>query len=204
MADAANRHHSNPPPSSEGAAALNPAPMRERSGEDVAALAQPLAELEDVLTAAARIHEELLTLLDRKRHALRSTDTDAVAQLGELEADKLRRVAELETRRMQLVAGLTRHFAPDATEPMRLRELAHRLPEPHRGRLLVMRQQLVDRMQRVREAASVTRRATETLMHHIQGVVRTIGVLSTGVCTYGAAGAPTAGATAVRTINLTA
>ena len=167
-------------------------------------VAASVAELEQVLGEATRVHEELYKLLERKRAALRSTDSDAVTQLAELEAEKLRRVAELETRRMQLVGALTQHLAPQATEPLRLRDLAAHLPEPQRGRLLVMRGQLVERMEQVRHAASIARRATETLMQHIQGVVRTIGVMSTGVCTYGSAGAPAAGATAVRTINLTA
>ncbi len=168
------------------------------------ALAQPLRELEQVLGEATRVHEELFKLLERKRAALRGTDSDAVTRLAELESEKLRRAAELETRRMQLVGTLTQELAPQASQPLRLRELAEHLPEPQRGRVLVLRQQLVERMEQVRQAASIARRATETLMHHIQGVVRTIGVMSTGVCTYGAEGAPAAGATAVRTINVTA
>ena len=64
---------------------------------------------------------------------------------------------------------------PSAVAPMRMRDMADRLPEPARGRLLVLREQLRERIARVKEESSVTRRATEALLKHMQGLVHTLG-----------------------------
>ena len=76
---------------------------------------------------------------------------------------------------MELVAQLTRLIDPSAAAPMRMRDLAERLPEPARGRLLVLREQLRERIASVKDESSVTRRATEALLKHMQGLVHTLG-----------------------------
>lgn len=167
-------------------------------------LEQHTAALESVLQQQVQAHEALLSLLERRRQAMRTADTRAVNELCALENEKVQAISELEKQRLTLVAKLTLAIDPTAAEPMRMGELAERLPEPARGRLLVLRHQLMQRMARVREASSVARRAAEALMKHVHGLVQTIGVLSTGVSTYSQQGQPPRQATAVSTINLTA
>lgn len=149
-------------------------------------------------------HETLLTLLDRKRDALRRNDADALAQVGVLEKEKITRIATLEKQRAELAARITLQLDPQATRPLRLGELADHLPEPARGRLLVQRQQLRQRMEAVREAASIARRASETLFQHMQGLVRSVVTMANGVTTYTPTAASPHAQPAVRTINLTA
>jgi len=99
---------------------------------------------------------------------------------------------------------LTLALKPDATEPMRLMELAESLPEPMRGNLLVLRQQLRQVMTQVREQTSVVRQATESLLRHMQGLVKSITAISTGTPTYGSRGMMPQKAGTIRTISLTA
>ena len=165
---------------------------------------QQVESLERVLKQQVEAHEALLALLEKKRASLREADEDRMAQLCGLENEKLRVVADLEKQRAELAGALTLHVQPSAKEPMRLNELAEHLPEPARGRLLVLRQRLRERMQQVQESGQVTRRASETLMNHVQGLVQTIGMLATGVSTYNGKGGRPEKATAMGTINVTA
>ena len=172
-------------------------PMDERREQLVESLEQSLVRM-------VLLHEQLLDLLGRKREALRHGQERLVVELGMLENEKLREITQLEKRRAELVGRLTLEVLPGAAEPMRLGELAERMAEPERGRLLVLRQQLLQRMQQVREASGTIRRATEMLMKHVQGLVQTIGMQATGVCTYGGDGSPSQRTTTLRTINMTA
>lgn len=131
--------------------------------------------LETVLKQLADRHEQLLSLMKRQREALRLADHRGVSECSRLENTVVQAIGDLEKNRLELVAQLTRVVDPSATAPMRMRDLAERLPEPSRGRLLVLREQLRDRIALVKEQSSVTRRATESLLKHMQGLVNTLG-----------------------------
>ncbi len=163
-----------------------------------------LVALEQVLRQQLQLHGELLELLKKKRDTLRTNDTRATIDLCTLEHEKAMKIAELEKDRLRLVADLTLVVEPGASEPMCLADLAERLGEPVRGRLLVTRQQLLDRMRCVQEETSIVRRATESLAKHMQGIVQTIGAISTGVSTYGSRGAFPQSNAAVSTFSATA
>ena len=158
-----------------------------------------------VLKQLTERHEQLLSLMLRQREALRSADHRGVSELSRLENALVKAITELEKRRLELVADLTRVVDPAAPQPMRMRDLAERLPEPARGRLLVLREQLRQRIQQVKDESSVTRRATEALMKHMQGLVQTLSTAGRG-----SAYAPRATMNsrpitpALRTLNLTA
>ena len=131
--------------------------------------------LETVLKQLAERHEQLLTLMKRQRECLRLADHDGVSECSRLENTLVQAIGELEKRRLELVAELTMAVDPKAIQPMRMRDLAECLPEPARGRLLVLREQLRERIAAVKEESSVTRRATEALLNHMQGLVLTLG-----------------------------
>ncbi|MFN3168658.1 MAG: flagellar export chaperone FlgN [Phycisphaeraceae bacterium] len=131
--------------------------------------------LEAVLKQLTERHEQLLVLMKRQREALRQADHHGVSEYSRLENAIVQAIGDLEKRRQQLVADLTRLVEPSAGVPMRMRDLAERLPEPSRGRLLVLREQLRERIAKVKEESSVTRRATEALLKHMQGLVHTLG-----------------------------
>ncbi len=162
------------------------------------------ASLEQTLRQQLSLHSELLELLKRKRDVLRSSDTRAAIGLCTLEHEKIQKIAELEKHRLELVAELTLSVDPQAKEPLSMSELADRLGEPARGRLLVLRHQLLERMKAVHYETGIVRRATETLSKHMNGIVQTIGALSAGVSTYGNRGAFPQSNTAVSTFSATA
>jgi hypothetical protein len=160
--------------------------------------------LEATLRQLLDLHTELLELLKRKREIVRSNDARAAVALCVLEHEKLQKIAELEKRRLNLVADLTLAVDRNAQAPLRMAELADRLGEPVRGRLLVARQQLLEKMKNVQEETNIVRRATEALAKHMHGIVQTLGALSAGVATYGSRGAFPQRNTAVSTFSATA
>jgi hypothetical protein len=163
-----------------------------------------LAQLEDTLRQQIAAHEQLLSLMTLKREAIRSAQASRVAELVSQESAQLRIVTELEKRRLEQVAAATLAVDPSAAQPLRLGELALRLPEPARGRLLVLRQQARAKVEQVSQQAGVLREATTAVARHMQGLVQSIGGVLTGVPTYSAKGAPPRSATRVSTFVATA
>ena len=162
-----------------------------------------VTSLESVLQRLVGVHEEMVGLLHRKRDAMRRGQALAMTELCGLENEKVQAISELEKSRLEVVGQLTLILDAQAAEPMRMGEMLPRLPEPWCGRLGVLRQQLRDRMVEASQQASVVRRAAESLMRHVQGLVRSISVVSSGTSTYGDRGSPPPSAT-VTTFNMTA
>lgn len=140
--------------------------------------------LEAVLRDQAAANHKLLGLMQRKREALRRADRDAVMDLCTRENDLVRVVSELEKNRLSLVAELTLALNPAAREPLTLQALAQHLPEPVRGRLLVLRANLRKELEKAREEAGYARRATERLLGHMQGLIQSVGTMISGEGTY--------------------
>ncbi|MEM6855924.1 MAG: flagellar protein FlgN [Planctomycetota bacterium] len=163
-----------------------------------------LDHLEAVLAQALERQRQLLSLLERKRLALRQGKDQEMVGLTRLENAAVQTISEIEKRRLQLVADLTLAVDPSAQEPLKMKELAERLPEPFRGRLLVTRQKLVEAMTQVAEQTSIVRRASESLMKHVNGLIRTIGVVSQGGAAYGQTGQVSNKPAPMSTLNLTA
>lgn len=160
--------------------------------------------IETVLVAMVGQHEELLALMDRKRDALRRGQVRLMSELCALENRKVQAISELEKKRLELAAHLTLALDPKAEAPLALVELAAKLPDPVRSRLLTQREQLRARMSAVKEQTAVAKRATESLMRHVQGLVQTVTTATSAVTTYGRQGL-TAGVTrGMSTFSVTA
>ncbi len=162
-----------------------------------------LDNLERQLRELLEAHETMLTLLRRKREAVRHAAPAVVSECTERENECVKRIGAIESSRQQGVAELTRMFEPGATEPLRLAELAERLPEPRRGRLLVLHQQLKGVMEQVRREAAVTRRAMDGLLSHVQGMVQMVVQTVGGGGTYGRRGRVTPAAAVVSSFSTT-
>jgi hypothetical protein len=163
-----------------------------------------LAELEAVLNQQLAANEQLLGLLNSKRAALAAADQKRVVELCQHENIRVQLIGELEKRRMVLVAQLTLAVSPGAREPMRLSDLAERLAEPSRGRILLLRLRLRERMESVRRELGTAQRATEALVKHMQGLIQTISTAVTGIGTYNQVGRRPKAALAMSTFNTTA
>ena len=129
-------------------------------------------------------HEQLLSLMDQKRSVLAGGDPHRLAQMCQLENENVQSLSELEKQRLEAVAALTLLLQPNAAEPMSMAELVRLLPAVVRDKLELQRALLRQRMEAVKQQASIARRATESLTRHLQGLVDTIGSISTGVTTY--------------------
>ena len=166
-------------------------------------LDKALSQLEALLKDELLAHEQLRGLMHRKRGALAAADREQLTDCCREENAKVQTISELAKRRLQIVADVTLLVDAAAAGPMRLGELAEQLPEPQRGRILVLRQQLREQMRQVQHESSVARRTTEALMRHMQGLVQTIGGMVAGGGTYGREGAPPRAALAMSTFSTT-
>jgi len=163
-----------------------------------------LAQLESVLGALTQHHETLLGMMKRQRDLLRAGDHKAVTALSRQESELVQAISQHEKVRLELVADLTLRIDPEATEALAMRDLAERLPEPQRGRLLVLRTQLRERIQAVRDESSVTRLATQTLVRHLQGLVQSVAQVGASGAAYGAQGTAPTTIPRIGNLNLTA
>jgi hypothetical protein len=167
-------------------------------------LQQKVAQLEALLARQLGEHEQLLELIKHKRLGLRQANHRLVADCCRQENRRVQQIGELEKDRLRLAAELTLMLVPAATEPLRLGDLALHIGEPARGRLLVLRQQLLERMGQVREDAGGAQRAAEALARHMQGLVQTLSSVMSGGAAYSNRGGPTQTAMAMSTFNMTA
>ncbi len=153
-------------------------------------LDREIAQLERLLREECEAHRRVARAMAAKIDALRRGDRQAMESLCESENTSVQRAAEAAKARLDLVMRISHAMNPNAREPMRLLELAESLEEPARGRVLVLRQQLREQMEACRERAGNARRATESMVKHMQGIMQMIGAKLSGVATYGRRGAP--------------
>lgn len=147
-----------------------------------------LDALESTLRSQLDEHQKLLTLLQRKREAVRHAKIDAIGELIEHERMQIERIAELERGRDQIVQRLTQQLQPGSTEPMPLAAIAERADEPVQSRLLGIAAQLRDLVKEVRQTSSVVRNAAEALSNHISGVMQTFHAALSRAGVYGRQG----------------
>lgn len=167
-------------------------------------LEQELQSLLKLLGEMTALHEAWLPLCVEKRKALAAANADRLNEICRLENEKLQAVGEMEKRRLNLVASLTRRLDPGAKTPMKMVDLAEALPEPQRGNLLIARQQLRERISEVKTQSSIARRATESLMKHMGSLVHSVASAATGGSTYTHRGGTHPTAMTLSTMNMTA
>lgn len=163
-----------------------------------------LDSLVKLLGEMTALHEAWLPLCVQKRKALAAADADRLNELCRQENEKLQAVGEMEKKRLNLVASLTRRLDPGAKTPMKMIDLAEALPEPQRGKLLVARQQLRERISEVKTQSSIARRATDSLMKHMGSLVQSVASAATGGSTYTQRGGATTAGMTLSTMNTTA
>ena len=150
---------------------------------------QLCAVLEALLVQMTTLQVELLDILGRKREALRRGRHGLLAELCALETEKVQATSELEKKRLQVVAQLTLLLNPKASQPLPMAELAERMPEPVKGRLLTLRVQLREKLTAVKDQTAVARRAADALVRHMQGLVQSVVAVSNLATTYSRQGA---------------
>ncbi len=146
-----------------------------------------LNQLESHLRQLLTEHESLLSLIRRKQAAMREANARLVGDCCELENQRVQRIGEIEKSRQGVVAELTAMLTPGAAKPMTVGQVAERVDEPRRGKLLVLQSKLIGVIGDIRRESAVTRAAMERLLNHVNGMVQTI-VKTVGGGTYGRRG----------------
>ncbi|WP_432799092.1 flagellar protein FlgN [Poriferisphaera sp. WC338] len=163
-----------------------------------------MASLEKLLVEQLGLHEELLTLMQDKRRAIKSGNPTQLTMICQLEHEKVQLISEMEKQRLELIGRMTQMIEPNATKPKRLVELAAIMPQEQRDRVVLLREQLRGKMKAVQQEASVARRATESLVKHMQSLIQTVTAVSTGISVYGSKGSINTERARISTLNMTA
>ena len=163
-----------------------------------------ITTLDRILQKQLQLHTTLLDLLKQKREAISKSDPDQMNNICELEKEKMHLIKQLENKRQQIVINVTRYLNPNATAPLSMQEIAEYVGGPEGDRLMIRRNQLRQKMQDVHSQASVAKRATESLMRHMQSIVQTIAAASSGTASYGESGVMNNRGMSLSSLNLTA
>ncbi len=117
----------------------------------------------------------------------------------------LQRLADLEQRRQQLLAGLSASMtggdAPGG-QAVTVTDLAAIAPEPERRQLLDTASALRETMQSIRRESSIVRTATEALGQHLNGLMMTMHSALSRAGVYGRRGDLCAGAQLQSNVDL--
>jgi hypothetical protein len=157
--------------------------------------------LKDLLGAMLTEHQTLQSLLTEQRDAIRQADTGAFGSAAERHARTLARIADLESRRMALVASSP--IARGRRKSPTLSEIGAALPEPGRSECLALASKLRVVLESTQKATNVLRAASASLLAHMEGMMRQVGRRLSHAGTYGRTGEVEPVASVVTALDLT-
>ena len=160
--------------------------------------------LEKLLVKQVELHTSLLDLLKQKHESVREGNPKRMKEICGLEQERLEQISKLEQHRVDLSRKIATSLNPNAPQALRINDIAKLVGGSSAQRLLLLRVQLLDKMTQVRDQSSITKRATDTLLKHMQGIVQTITAVSTGTPLYSSRGAVNPQGMRVSTLNMTA
>jgi hypothetical protein len=162
-----------------------------------------VAELETLLQQLLREHEELLVLAAAHREAISHADPHSLGSCVQRQNEVLQRVAELEKRRLGLMARLAEKMKPLTprnsaggtrrgieTLPDRptVSWIARTLPEPIRSRLVALAERLRELLAHLQREHAALREASNALAAHMEGRMRQLARKLSHAGTYGRKG----------------
>lgn len=163
-----------------------------------------VAELETLLEHLLKEHEELLALASVHRDAIGRADPHSLGDCVQRQNEVLRRVAELENRRLGLMARLADKMRPlnrengqtgnggRAVEMLPDRPtvswIARSLPEPVRSRLVALAERLRELLARLHREHAALKEASSALAAHMEGLMRQLSRKLSHAGTYGRKG----------------
>ncbi|MCC5828926.1 MAG: hypothetical protein JJU36_05705 [Phycisphaeraceae bacterium] len=133
-----------------------------------------IRELQAVLQSELEFHEQLAGLVERQILAARQAQATLLRDLCIQERALTRSIASAAEKRMTLVAKLSERYQPETSEPLSLKALCAVLPSPLGEQVLPLRERLYDRMSRLAQRVRLLRATGDSLLMHMQGVVRTL------------------------------
>lgn len=156
--------------------------------------------VESLLTDLLDVHRALLVTAEEHRAALRTADGSRVERAAERSLALHERVALLDARRRELVA---RHPIPGVSpERIRLSDLALSVGGAEAERLLALAEETRAVMARVNDEHRTIRAASQTLLAHLEGLMRQVGQTLSHARTYSRKGFVEAGVPIVSSLDL--
>jgi hypothetical protein len=171
-----------------------------RPGASATATADLVGALERALDALTAQYEQLTDLSRRQREAVRTADAPGIQAVVREQQNALRVIAELDQQRADLAAQLAARVpASKAGGTATVSTIAACLPGRTGDGLRERAARLRSAVETLRREQSVVRAATETVLAHLDGVMRqvTARLAATGARagTYGRAGVVAAATT---------
>lgn len=133
-------------------------------------------QLAECLAEMRGLYEELLAVLQRKLEAMRRADTELLNSCAARERFLLQRISEAESSRKVLVTDLQVRAGVAAKRPISITQLAERIGEPGRSKLLVLAdglRRLVEQTNQVNQVAALAGKELLAHFKHVYDVMRT-------------------------------
>lgn len=157
------------------------------------------ALLGELLAAQDRLHEVVVG----QREAVRGADAAKAEALGAQHARMVRVLSELEQRRREVTARAVRELGlPAGGATATLSDLASRLPEPGRTRVMTLADRLKRKVEEVRAESATLRSAAKALAAHMEGLMRHVARHLGHAGTYSARGRMAASAAGASALDL--
>jgi len=143
-------------------------------------------KLSPLLDELIEAHEALLDAAVSHRSAISRADAAAMNESGDRQAAELARIASLDQRRRQLAAPFaTRESGPKGPT---VRDLAAHLDEAERSAVIERSDRLRELVERVQREHGTVRAAAESLVAHMEGLMRQVARRLSHAGTYGPQG----------------
>ena len=150
-------------------------------------------QLAECLAEMRSLYEELLAVLQRKLEAMRRADTELLNSCAARERFLLQRISEVESSRKVLTGDLQLRTGVAAKRPMSITQLAERIGEPDRSKLLVLADGLRRLVEQTNQVNQVAALAGKELLAHFRHVYDVMRAAEQDTGTYDVRGARTAG-----------
>ncbi|MFZ4574380.1 MAG: flagellar export chaperone FlgN [Phycisphaerales bacterium] len=161
------------------------------------------AELDGLLRGLVELYGGLETCLKDHEHAIRVADAKGIQRAVETQRPLWGRAAELERQRKEIaaraVSGRPELMKAYGTD-IRLSTLAGLTSEA--PRLVAMAERVRQMIDAVHQRVQVVRRATESLLNHMEGIARQVCGTLNHAKTYGRRGRVEAGPSVVSALDL--
>lgn len=159
-------------------------------------------DLRELLTEFIAQHESLLRQTTEHHEAIRQADPLRCDRIMQAERATLARIAELESRRQQLVKRAQNEIRPAPVALARLSDLARCAPESVRTNLIELAERLKSLVARVQEEQNVVRVVSRVLLAHMEGLMKQVARSLSHAGTYAKTGAVGAGAPIVTSLDI--
>ena len=150
-------------------------------------------QLAECLAEMRGLYAELLAVLQRKLEAMRRADTELLNSCAARERFLLQRIAEAESSRKTLTADLQLRAGAKSKGPVSITELAERIGEPGRSKLLVLADGLRRLVEQTNQLNQVAALAGKELLAHFRYVYDVMRAAERDTGTYDVQGVRAAG-----------